>query len=210
MSLLPVAPRPVDEDDVSVLRSHAIATAAPARAVRKTTTASCDPAEARLRGGRYLYCAVSVVGFPEGVSGDALTAFLRRFGPVPGPGGVRQVMHAWGLEVLLIFPTQEAATHAIDDIGKLVSLELDNGTGKTRIVGFTAPLKAVITNRPMHHVPAPTSSSAQPSGALAAPYLPTMPVLVPVTPFPTPFFSPQMSYAVPGGQFVLVPAPFHA
>lgn len=215
----PLAPLPIDDDLTTRTGNTApspdgvswpVAVTAPTSAIDAATATAAGPAETRLRGERYKFHAVSVVGFPEGVSGDALTAFLRRFGPVQGPGGVQQVMHAWGLEVLLIFPTQEAATHAIDDIGKLVSLELDNGTGKTRIVGLTAPLKAVITNRPMHHVPAPTSSSAQPSGALAAPYLPTMPVLVPVTPFPTPFFSPQMSYAVPGGQFVLVPAPFHA
>jgi len=200
MSLLPVAPRPVDEDDVSVLRSHAIATAAPARAVRKTTTASCDPAEARLRGGRYLYCAVSVVGFPEGVSGDALTAFLRRFGPVPGPGGVRQVMHAWGLEVLLIFPTQEAATHAIDDIGKLVSLELGD-----RVVTLTSALSARVTRVPTRKDVAIEPPRTEVQVPL---YGQTVPMLVPIMPYATPFYAHHHATFMPEATPLVIPTSY--
>jgi len=194
----PLAPLPIDDDLTTRTGNTApspdgvswpVAVTAPTSAIDAATATAAGPAETRLRGERYKFHAVSVVGFPEGVSGDALTAFLRRFGPVQGPGGVRQVMHAWGLEVLLIFPTQEAATHAIDDIGKLVSLELGD-----RVVTLTSALSASVTNKPITKGTA--AERHHQATAPATPDFAAMPVLVPIMPYGQPFYAHHIA-AVP-------------
>jgi len=160
-----------------------------------TTALPTRPHEAR-----YTFYPVSVVGFPEGVSGDALTAFLRRCGPVQGPGGVQQVMHAWGLEVLLIFPTQEAATHAIDDIGKLVSLELGD-----RVVTLTSALSARVTRVPTRKDVAIEPPRTEVQVPL---YGQTVPMLVPIMPYATPFYAHHHATFMPEATPLVIPTSY--
>ena len=149
-----------------------------------------------------------VVGFPEGAAGEPLVAFLRRFGTVPGPGGVQLVTHAWGLEAFLIFQTQEAATHAIEELEKLDSIVLDYKQGMPTEVVLTAPLNVAMTNRPPR--PGITPMSAPMALAWPSPAYP-VPVLVPA-PYSAPCY-PQHGITMVAPQpplppgYMLVPDP---
>jgi len=155
--------------------------------------------------GKYRFVAVRVVGFPEGAGGEPLVAFLRRFGTVPGPGGVQLVTHAWGLEAFLIYQTQEAAAKAVAELQRSDSVELVSSGGAVRRAALTTPLQAAVVKYKT------STSSARPplTTAHATPVAPAAMRSV-LTPFVMPFYGPVVQpYAVPfpplPRSYVLVP-----
>ena len=219
MSRAPVAPLPIDDSTTCDAYDHRTTSGGGASLsppLSASATEVTDPPRAPevarlppgLRGSRYHFYAVRVVGFPEGAGGEPLVAFLRRFGTVPGPGGVQLVTHAWGLEAFLIYQTQEAATQAIEELEKLYSIVLDYKQGMPTEVVLTAPLNVAMTNRPPR--PGITPMSAPMALAWPSPAYP-VPVLVPA-PYSAPCY-PQHGITMVAPQpplppgYMLVPDP---
>jgi len=224
MSRAPVAPLPIDDSTTCDAYDHRTTSGGGASLsppLSASATEVTDPPRAPevarlppgLRGSRYHFYAVRVVGFPEGAAGEPLVAFLRRFGTVPGPGGVQLVTHAWGLEAFLIFQTQEAAAKAVVELQRSDFVELVASGGGVRRAALTTPLQAAIVKYKANSSRATTVSatpvgSAVP-GATAWTVAPA-PMLSGLTPFVLPFYGPGVvPYGVPcpplPQSYVLVP-----
>ena len=159
------------------------------------------------RGERYRYYPVSVVGFPDEIANDDIQGFLRRFGPVAGPGGVQIGIQPWGREAVLIFQSQHDATTAIGTLETVDVMDVpDAFGGPDRVVPLPKRLNAAITNRAPRA--APTSAPVAPTPSIVPPYNstawpgyapPRMPVLMPIAhPYPPyPHFSPPGMFAYP-------------